>query len=75
MELEQAGDLGHLAEYQRQAHGPRRNFRMGPGVGEAPGQEIQTEHLLGIAHEARQIAEPGFRIQAGAFPRAGATRR
>ena len=74
LELEQAGDLCGLAQQQSQGRGTRGNFRVKPGIGEGPHQQIEMEHLLGIPHKARQLIEIAF-TQARAFPRAGAVRR
>ena len=74
LKLKQAGDLGDLAQQQAQGNGAPGNFRAGPAIRESAGQQIQMEHLLGVAHEAGQVAEIDL-TQAGAFLRAGAVQR
>ena len=72
LELQQTGNLSHLAEQQSQSHGPGRNLGMRTRIGKGSGQEPELEELLSIPLKALEFLEIGF-SQGATFPRAEAT--
>ena len=57
LQLQQTGDVDHLAEDQAQADGTGGNVGLGPGVGETTGQQRQVETLLRIGDELAQLVK------------------